>query len=94
MMIFLDNIITDYAYLRSSTNSLIKMVYSFSSKSGHSPTPLEIEHSGKRNFGGLLGADDPMREFEEHLQMTALAEVSEYLPFEHVKKTFGKECLR
>ena len=57
------------------SNSLIKMVYSFSSKSGRSPTLLEITHSVKRNFGGLLGAEDPMREFEEHMQMTALAEV-------------------
>ncbi|XP_072028229.1 E3 ubiquitin-protein ligase rnf213-alpha-like [Amphiura filiformis] len=56
--------------------SLIKMVYSFSSKSGRSPTQLEIEHSVKRNFGGLLGAEDPMRDFEEHMQMTALAEAT------------------
>ena len=63
------------------------MVYSFSSNSGHSPTPLEIEHSVKRNFGGLLGADDPMREFEEHMQMTSLAEVGEKCTSGHGNKT-------
>ena len=68
------------------------MVYSFSKKFGHSPTPLEIEHSVKRNFGGLLGADDPMREFEEHMQMTALAEVGENYTSEHGRKAFRREC--
>ncbi|XP_072028272.1 E3 ubiquitin-protein ligase RNF213-like [Amphiura filiformis] len=56
--------------------SLIKMVYSFSSKSDRSPTHLEIEHSVRRNFGGLLGAEDPMRHFEKYMQMTALAEAT------------------
>ena len=58
---------------------MIKMVYSFSSKSGQSPTKHEIEHSVKRNFGGLLGADDPMREFEQHLQATEYGEVYYYI---------------
>ena len=54
---------------------MIKMVYSFSSKSGQGPTELEIEHSVKRNFGGLLGANDPMKVFKQHMQATTYAEV-------------------
>ena len=72
--------IENYSMVFSFT-SLIKMVYSFSNKSGQDPTKYEIEHSVKRNFGGLLGADDPMRAFEQHLQAIPYGEVYSFILF-------------
>ena len=80
--------IENYSMVFSFT-SLIKMVYSFSSKSGQDPTKYEIEHSVKRNFGGLLGEDDPMRVFEQQLQATAYAEVYSFILFRIENNSMG-----
>ncbi|XP_072022240.1 E3 ubiquitin-protein ligase rnf213-alpha-like [Amphiura filiformis] len=62
--------------------SLVKMICTFVKKTGKCPSVKELEHSVKRNFGGLVKDDDsgeidpidPMDVFEHHIRRTRLEE--------------------
>ena len=67
--------------------SLVKMLCTFSKKSGKCPSVNELEHSVKRNFGGYVTVDDPepnmlsavtdpLDVFRRHLGQTHLQQVN------------------
>ncbi|XP_072028881.1 E3 ubiquitin-protein ligase rnf213-alpha-like [Amphiura filiformis] len=68
--------------------SLVKMLCTFSKKTGKCPSVKELEHSVKRNFGGLVKADDsdeidpidPMYVFEHHIRRTGREEREDDFP--------------
>ena len=46
------------------------MIFSSVTSSGHM-TQASIEHAIRRNFGGLLGANDPLEVFRKELKKVA-----------------------